>query len=61
MSRFQAFVAAGMLIGLAAITSACTTAPRNPNPPDFRYQPRTSVNPACADGFRPTNALSCAY
>jgi len=54
MSRFQAFVAAGMLIGLAAITSACTTAPRNPNPPDFRYQPRTSVNPACADGFRPT-------
>nr|WP_081687874.1 hypothetical protein [Rhizobium mesoamericanum] len=61
MSKFRAFVAAGMLIVLAAITAACTTTPRNPNPPDFRYQPRYSVNPACSHGFRPTNALSCSY
>jgi hypothetical protein len=60
MSRLRPLVIAGMLIGLAAIT-ACTTAPRNPNPPDYQYQPRHSVNPACAQGFRPTNALSCAY
>nr|WP_072376443.1 hypothetical protein [Rhizobium tibeticum] len=60
MSRFQAVLAVGIMISLAAITSSCTTT-RDPNPPDFRYQPRNSVNPACADGFRPTNALSCSY
>ncbi|CAN7284742.1 MAG: hypothetical protein AAAB20_27085 [Rhizobium sp.] len=61
MSRFQAMIAAGMLICLGAITSACTTTPRNPNPPDYQYQPRNSVNPACADGFRPSNDRSCSY
>ncbi|MCS3743178.1 hypothetical protein [Rhizobium sp. BK661] len=53
-------VASGLLIGLGAMMSACTTA-RNPNQPDYQYQPRTSVNPACADGFRPGNDRSCSY
>jgi hypothetical protein len=60
MSGFRVLAAAVFLAGLTAIT-ACTTAPRNPNPPDYQYQPRHSVNPACSQGFRPTNALSCAY
>ncbi|XUM47176.1 hypothetical protein NBG89_15155 [Rhizobium sp. YTU87027] len=60
MSKFRTFVAAGMLIGLAAFASACTTQ-QNSNRPDFQYQPRHSVNPACNHGFRPTHALSCAY
>nr|WP_306918127.1 hypothetical protein [Rhizobium mesoamericanum] len=57
----QAILIAGILIGLAAATTACTTAPRNSNPPDYQYQPRTSVNPACANGFRPSNDRSCSY
>nr|WP_081499100.1 hypothetical protein [Rhizobium sp. CF122] len=61
MSRFHAFAAAGMIVCLTAIISACTTTPRNPNPPDYQYQPRTSVNPACAGGFRPSNERSCSY
>ncbi|OWW04587.1 hypothetical protein ATY81_00935 [Rhizobium sp. R72] len=60
MSKCRAFVAAAMLIGLAVIVSACTTED-NSNRADFQYQPRHSVNPACSHGFRPTNALSCAY
>lgn len=60
MSKFLAFVAAGMLIGLVSIASACTTQ-HNSNRADFQYQPRHSVNPACSHGFRPTNALSCSY
>nr|WP_081593525.1 hypothetical protein [Rhizobium mesoamericanum] len=61
MNKFQTLVAAGMLIGLAAVASACTASPRSSNPPDYQYQPRTSVNPACADGFRPSNDRSCSY
>ncbi|WP_088694941.1 MULTISPECIES: hypothetical protein [unclassified Rhizobium] len=61
MSRFRAMIAAGLLIGLSAVASACTTVPQNRNPPDYQYNPRTSVNPACADGFRPSNERSCSY
>ncbi|MBB3318537.1 hypothetical protein FHT77_004438 [Rhizobium sp. BK181] len=60
MSKFRTLVVAGVLIGLAALSSACTTQ-QNSNRADFQYQPRHSVNPACNHGFRPTNALSCAY
>ncbi|MFC5760711.1 hypothetical protein [Rhizobium sp. GCM10022189] len=60
MSRFRIILIGGMLIGLTTLVSACTTQ-RPANSPDFQYQPGDSVNPACADGFRPTNALSCSY
>lgn len=61
MSRFLApIVTAAMLIWLAAFVSACTTQ-QTSNRADFQYQPRHSVNPACSQGFRPTNALSCSY
>nr|WP_081493220.1 hypothetical protein [Rhizobium sp. CF142] len=49
-----------LLVGIAALVSACTTA-HNSNRGDFQYQPGHSRNPACSQGFRPTNALSCAY
>jgi hypothetical protein len=58
MSTFRAFVAALVLIGMSQITSACTM-PNNHNRADFQYRPGSSGNPACAGGFRPTNALSC--
>jgi len=45
---------------VAALTSACTTG-ANYNPADNYYNPRTSVNPACNDGFRPTNNWTCSY
>jgi hypothetical protein len=60
MSRFLKFTITVSLVGLATITSACTPA-HNSNRADFQYQPRNSVNPACADGFRPNNARSCSY
>nr|WP_082530003.1 hypothetical protein [Rhizobium sp. Root1203] len=60
MRRLRAIIIAGSLIGLTTITSACTPA-HNSNRADFQYQPRNSVNPACADGFRPNNARSCSY
>jgi hypothetical protein len=59
MSRIQALLAGIVLLGLAALT-ACTTHP-NHNPPDFQYNPRTSRNPACDAGFRPTNNWTCSY
>jgi hypothetical protein len=49
-----------MLVAIAAVVSACTSAPTT-NRGDFQYQPGHSRNPACSQGFRPTNALSCAY
>ncbi|PDT03545.1 hypothetical protein CO666_13255 [Rhizobium chutanense] len=60
MNRFLTFIAAGALIVLSAITSSCTT-PGKPDPEDFQYQRDTSINPACAGGFRPSNARSCSY
>ncbi|EJT05837.1 hypothetical protein [Rhizobium sp. CCGE 510] len=60
MKRFLTWVAAGMLIGLSAITSSCTS-PGKHDREDFQYQRNTSVNPACASGFRPGNARSCSY
>lgn len=60
MSTLPAIIIAGSLIGLATIISACTPA-HNSSRADFQYQPRTSVNPACADGFRPNNDRSCSY
>ncbi|WP_082519796.1 hypothetical protein [Rhizobium sp. Root1220] len=60
MSTIRAFVAAVALIGMTALTSACTPV-HNSNRADYQYQPRTSVNPACADGFRPSNDRQCSY
>nr|WP_081274680.1 hypothetical protein [Rhizobium leguminosarum] len=59
MNRFRAFVAAGA-ISLAAITSACSTPP-NSYGSASGYQPGDSMNPACADGFRPREGRSCSY
>ncbi|QFY61193.1 hypothetical protein FZ934_12760 [Rhizobium grahamii] len=60
MGRIHTFVAAGIVIILAAFTSACTTGPSH-NPADNYYNPRTSENPACDGGFRPTNNWTCSY
>ncbi|MBY5804136.1 hypothetical protein ELI13_08690 [Rhizobium ruizarguesonis] len=59
MNKFRAFVAAGA-ISLAAMTSACSTAP-NSYGSASGYQPGDSMNPACADGFRPGDGRSCSY
>lgn len=56
----QILAVAGLMAGLAVLNSACTTRP-NPNPPDFQYNPRTSRNPACHGGFRPTNNWTCRF
>ncbi|EJC72736.1 hypothetical protein [Rhizobium hidalgonense] len=60
MNRFLTFVAIGALLGVSAITSSCTS-PGKHDREDFQYQRDTSINPACAGGFRPGNARSCSY
>ncbi|PDT32587.1 hypothetical protein CO671_28580 [Rhizobium sp. M10] len=60
MNRFMSLTAAGVLIGLSAIASSCTSPGRHDRE-DFQYQLDTSRNPACAGGFRPGNARSCSY
>lgn len=60
MRRLRKIGACTVLIGLVTLASACM-APRSSNRADFQYQPGHSVNPACSQGFRPTNALSCGY
>jgi len=60
MNRFLSFVAAAALLGTSTITSACTSTAR-PDNQDFQYQRDSSINPACAGGFRPGNARSCSY
>ncbi|MBB4478658.1 MULTISPECIES: hypothetical protein [Rhizobium] len=59
MNRFRAFAVAGA-ITLAAIASACSTPP-NSYGSASGYQPGDSMNPACADGFRPGDGRSCSY
>lgn len=60
MTRIGTLIVAGLVIGLATLASSCTTNQRA-NSADFQYQPWNSRNPACSQGFRPTNALSCRY
>ena len=60
MNRFLTFVAAGALMGMSTVASSCTSSGR-PESQDYQYQRDTSVNPACAGGFRPGNARSCSY
>lgn len=60
MNRFLTFAAAGALLPVAAIASSCTS-PVSHNNEDFQYQRNSSINPACAGGFRPGNARSCSY
>ena len=59
MNKFRALVAAGA-ITLAAIASACSTPP-NSYGSASGYVPGDSMNPACADGFRPREGRSCSY
>ncbi|MBB3522857.1 hypothetical protein RJJ37_13000 [Rhizobium redzepovicii] len=60
MNRFLTFVAVGALLCVSVITSSCTS-PGKHDREDFQYQRDTSINPACAGGFRPGNARSCSY
>ncbi|OWV94417.1 hypothetical protein ATY81_13380 [Rhizobium sp. R72] len=60
MSRFRAFVAAGALIGLSALASACATPPNSMGSASG-YEPGDSMNRACEDGFRPGDGRSCSY
>lgn len=60
MNRFLTFVVAGALLGVSTIMSSCTS-PAKHDREDFQYQRDTSINPACAGGFRPSNARSCSY
>jgi hypothetical protein len=60
MGAVHRFVSGGVVVIFAALTSACTTG-ANHNPADNYYNPRTSANPACDAGFRPTNNWTCSY
>ncbi|MBY5560953.1 hypothetical protein [Rhizobium leguminosarum] len=59
MNRFRVFVAAAA-VSLTVMTSACSTRP-NSYGSASGYQPGDSMNPACADGFRPGDGRSCSY
>ncbi|MBX4954137.1 hypothetical protein HJB51_20305 [Rhizobium lentis] len=61
MTRFLTLVATGAMIGLSTLMSSCNTSPARQDRQDFQYQRDTSRNPACAGGFRPSNARSCSY
>ncbi|MDM9622161.1 MULTISPECIES: hypothetical protein [unclassified Rhizobium] len=60
MSRFRALLAAGALVTLAAMASACST-PQNSMGSASGYTPGDSMNIACAQGFRPSDNRSCSY
>jgi len=55
MNRFRTFVMAGVLITLSVIASGCTSTGK------YDYGEDTSLNPACAGGFRPSNNRPCSY
>ncbi|MBB3310811.1 hypothetical protein FHT78_002555 [Rhizobium sp. BK196] len=55
MKGFRAFVMAGALITLSAIASGCTSTG------SYDYGEDTSLNPACAGGFRPSDNRPCSY
>ncbi|MBY5798400.1 hypothetical protein [Rhizobium leguminosarum] len=59
MNRFRVFVAAAA-VSFTVMTSACSTPP-NSYGSASGYQPGDSMNPACADGFRPGDGRSCSY
>ncbi|MEK1873505.1 MULTISPECIES: hypothetical protein [Rhizobium] len=60
MSRFRAFVAAGAMISLSTLLSACGTPPNSMGNASG-YEPGDSMNRACSDGFRPSDGRSCSY
>ncbi|ANL28892.1 hypothetical protein AMC90_CH03102 [Rhizobium phaseoli] len=63
MNRFFALVATGALISLATITSACTSSGYLDETSSIGggYYESQPLNPACADGFRPSDGRSCSY
>ncbi|WP_038690256.1 hypothetical protein [Rhizobium etli] len=64
MNRIFALVATGTLISLATITSACTSSPDPDQTSSINggyYQESRPLNPACTDGFRPSDGRSCSY
>ncbi|MBB4194777.1 ABC-type oligopeptide transport system substrate-binding subunit [Rhizobium aethiopicum] len=64
MNRFFAFIATGTLISLATIISACTSTGSVDQTSSISggyYQESRPLNPACADGFRPSDGRSCSY
>ncbi|PDS76599.1 hypothetical protein [Rhizobium sp. L43] len=62
MNRFFAFIATG-LISLATITSACASSGSLDQTSSIGgyYHEGRPLNPACADGFRPSDGRSCSY
>ncbi|ANM11506.1 MULTISPECIES: hypothetical protein [unclassified Rhizobium] len=63
MNRFFAFIATGTLISLATIISACTSSDLDQTASiggGYHHESRP-LNPACADGFRPSDGRSCSY
>ncbi|TLX14098.1 hypothetical protein [Rhizobium sp. MHM7A] len=63
MNRFFAFVATGTLISLATVTSACTSSGNVDQASSIGgyYQEGRPLNPACGNGFRPSDGRSCSY
>lgn len=64
MNRLFAFIATGTLISLATITSACTSSGNLDQTSSIGggyYHESRPLNPACADGFRPSDGRSCSY
>ncbi|MBB3389748.1 hypothetical protein FHT82_002488 [Rhizobium sp. BK275] len=55
MNRLRTFVLAGALITLSAIASSCTSTG------SYDFGEDTSLNPACAGGFRPSDNRPCSY
>ncbi|WHO74873.1 hypothetical protein [Rhizobium sp. BT03] len=63
MNRFFALIATGTLISLATIISACTSSDLDQTSSigGGYYHESRPLNPACADGFRPSDGRSCSY
>ncbi|MBX5046256.1 hypothetical protein [Rhizobium lentis] len=64
MTRFFAFVVTGTLVSLVMILSACTSSGNLDYTSSIDggyYHEARPLNPACADGFRPSDGRSCSY
>lgn len=62
MTRFFAFVVTGTLISFATITSGCTSSRSVDHTSSIGgYYESQPLNPACGNGFRPSDGRSCSY
>jgi starvation-inducible outer membrane lipoprotein len=60
MGRYFRYLTAALLVSFSTLLSACNSIPTSMGSADG-YAPRDSMNPACSDGFRPSNGRSCGY